>query len=225
MIGRAAEDYLKSIYKLESASGAAVNTSALAEALKVSAPSATNMLKKLADLRLVDYHPYRGATLTPAGEKIALEVLRHHRLLECYLKEALGYGWDTVHEEADRLEHLVSDELEERMDAALGHPTVDPHGDPIPTRAGDMAAPASRPLADLEAGEAGVIGRVSDGDPAKLRYLAELGLVPGASVAVLDVQPFNGPLRVRVGPAAGGREHTLGRELAGDVFLRAEGDG
>ena len=226
MISKAAEDYLKTLYKLEHESGsAAVSTSALAEALKVAAPSATNMLKKLAELRLVDYHPYRGATLTPAGTKIALEVLRHHRLLEAYLKEALGYSWDAVHEEADRLEHLVSDELEERMDAVLGYPTVDPHGDPIPTREGVMAAPASRPLATLAADEAGVVGRVSDRDPAKLRYLADLGLVPGVAVAVLEAQPFNGPLRVRVGSLVDGREHTLGRELAGNVFLRADEDG
>jgi DtxR family transcriptional regulator, Mn-dependent transcriptional regulator len=223
MISKATEDYLKTIYKLGSATGeATVSTSALAEALDVSAPSATNMLKRLAELRLVDYHPYRGATLTAAGRKIALEVVRHHRLLECYLKEALGYGWDQVHEEAERLEHHVSEELEDRMDAVLGYPTVDPHGDPIPTREGAMAAPASLPLAVLPLHQAGVIGRVSDGDPAKLRYLAELGLVPGVAVTVLDAQPFNGPLRLRVGPDPDDADLLLGRELAGDIFIRTE---
>src|SRR5437764_2194728 len=129
MISRAMEDYLKTIYKLAHQQGdEPVGTGALAEALAVTAPSATGMLKKLAELHLVEHSPRRGVTLTPAGEKVALEVLRHHRLLECYLSEALGYGWDAVHEEADRLEHLMSDELEARMDAALGYPTVDPHG-------------------------------------------------------------------------------------------------
>ena len=222
MISKATEDYLKAIYKLSAAGDEAVSTTALAEALGVSAPSATNMLKKLAELRLVSYHPYRGATLTPAGRKVALEVLRHHRLLECYLTEALGYGWDEVHAEAERLEHHLSEELEDRMDAVLGYPTLDPHGDPIPARDGSMAPPASLPLAALPLREAGVIGRVSDGDPAKLRYLAELGLTPGVAVTVLDAQPFSGPLRVRVGATADRREVVLGRELAGDIFIRGE---
>jgi DtxR family Mn-dependent transcriptional regulator len=224
MISRAMEDYLKTIYKLAHEQGdEPVGTGALAEALAVTAPSATGMLKKLAELHLVEHSPRRGVTLTPAGEKVALEVLRHHRLLECYLSEALGYGWDAVHEEADRLEHLMSDELEARMDAALGYPTVDPHGDPIPSREGVIAAPASRSLATLAAGEAGEVGRVSDGDPTKLRYLADLGLRPGVAVTVLEALPFNGPLRVRVGPADGGSERLLGRELASDVFVYAGG--
>lgn len=222
MISKAVEDYLKTIYKLGAASeGRPVGTGALAEALGVTAPSATGMLKKLADLHLVEHNPRRGVTLTPAGQKIALEVLRHHRLLERYLAEALGYSWDTVHAEADRLEHLMSDELEARIDAALGYPTVDPHGDPIPTREGLVATPASRPLAALVAGEGGDVGRVSDADSTKLRYLAELGLFPGVAVTVLEALPFNGPLRVQVGPPGSGVEHLLGRELAAEIFVHA----
>jgi DtxR family Mn-dependent transcriptional regulator len=221
MISKATEDYLKTIYKLaQEAPGGTVGTGLLAEALGVAAPSVTGMLKKLAELGLVDHRARQGVVLTTAGEKVALEVIRHHRLLECYLIEALGYRWDEVHEEADRLEHLVSDELEARMDAALGYPTVDPHGDPIPSREGTVAAPASRPLASLEADEAATIGRVSDDDPAKLRYLADLGLFPGVPVTVLETLPFNGPLRVRVDGAGGGREHLLGRELAAEIFIR-----
>lgn len=222
MLSKAMEDYLKTIYKLErEGSGEPVGTGALADTLAVSAPSATGMLKKLAELHLVEHNPRHGVTLTPAGEKVALEVVRHHRLLESYLKEALGYDWDAVHEEADRLEHLVSDELEARIDAALGYPTVDPHGDPIPSREGVMAAAPSRPLATLAAGESGVIGRVSDADPAKLRYLAGLGLFPGVALTVLETLPFNGPLRVRAGDTPGAPEHLLGRELAADIFMRA----
>lgn len=223
MISKAMEDYLKAIYKLaHEGEEHTVGTGALAEALGVAAPSATGMLKKLAELRMVEHNPRHGVRLTPAGEKIALEVVRHHRLLECYLSEALGYSWDAVHEEADRLEHLVSDELEERIDAALGYPTVDPHGDPIPSREGVMVVAPQRALATLAASEAGVVGRVSDADPAKLRYLAGLGLFPGVAVAVLETLPFNGPLRVRVGGEGEGREHLLGRELAADIFVRAD---
>jgi DtxR family Mn-dependent transcriptional regulator len=226
MISKAMEDYLKTVYKLaQEGDGQPVGTGALAEALGVAAPSATGMLKRLAELGLVTHNPRHGVALTPAGEKVALEVVRHHRLLECYLLEALGYSWDAVHEEADRLEHLVSDELEARMDAALGYPTVDPHGDPIPSRDGVVAAPPQRRLGTLAAGEGGSIGRVSDADAAKLRYLADLGLFPGVVVTVLETLPFNGPLRVRVGGAAGDKEHLLGQELAADIFLRAENCG
>jgi DtxR family transcriptional regulator, Mn-dependent transcriptional regulator len=222
MISRAVEDYLKTIYKLGQENAAeSVSTGALAEALDVSAPSATGMLKKLAELHLAEHNPRRGVTLTPAGEKIALEVIRHHRLLECYLQEALGYSWDAVHEEADRLEHLVSDELESRIDALLGYPTLDPHGDPIPTREGVMPARASRPLATLGPAEGGIVGRVTDGDAAKLRYLAEMGLFPGVTVTVLEALPFNGPLRVRVGADVASSEQLLGRELAGGIFVRS----
>lgn len=223
MISRAMEDYLKMIYKLSHQQGGGpVSTGALAEALAVAAPSVTGMLKKLAEVHLVEHNPRRGVTLTVTGEKMALEVIRHHRLLECYLAEALGYSWDAVHDEADRLEHLVSDELEARIDAVLGYPTVDPHGDPIPSREGIIAPPANRSLATLLAGEESRVRRVSDADPAKLRYLGGLGLVPGVLVRVVETLPFNGPLRVRIGGAPAGNEQLLGRELAGEIFVRAD---
>lgn len=223
MGNRALEDYLKAIYKLaHEGDGAAVGTGAVAQALGVSAPSATNMLKRLAAAGLIEHRSRRGVTLTGAGEKAALEVVRHHRLLELYLTEALGYSWDAVHDEADRLEHAVSEELEARLDAILGYPKVDPHGDPIPALDGSVAATLDQPLPSLNPGQAGVVGRVSDADPAKLRYLADLGLVPGAPVTVLDSLPFDGPLRVQVGDVDGS-EHMLGRELAAEIFVRKPG--
>lgn len=221
MISRAMEDYLKAVYKLGGESGKAVGTGALAECLDVAAPSVSGMVKKLTELHLVDYNPRRGVTLTAAGQKIALEVVRHHRLLECYLAEALGYSWDEVHDEADRLEHLVSDELEDRIDAALGYPTVDPHGDPIPTREGAIVSPAHRQLTTLPAGATARVGRVSDTDPAKLRYLGELGLVPGARLTILEILPFNGPVRVVVGASDGAQAHVLSQDLARDIFVTA----
>lgn len=220
MISRAMEDYLKAIYGLGLPDGRPVGTGLLAERLMVAAPSVSGMLKKLTELHLVAYNPRRGATLTAAGNKVALEVIRHHRLLESYLAEALGYSWDTVHDEADRLEHLVSDELEERIDAALGYPTVDPHGDPIPTREGAIAVPAHRQLTTVAAGTTARIGRVSDADPAKLRYLGELGLVPGARLTVVEVLPFNGPVRVTVDVGGDAESCVLSRDLARDIFVR-----
>ncbi len=215
------EDYLKTIYTLgHDPPTGPVNTGTLAGALGVADPSVTRMLKKLARLGLVDHTLRRGATLTPAGEQIALKVLRRHRLLKCYLSAVLGYGWDALHDEADRLEHVVSDELEARLDAALGYPLTDPHGDPIPSREGVMPSPICRPLTTLEAGEAGIVGRVGHADPARLRYLAGLGLFPGVAVAVLEALPFNGPLRVRVAAADQRSEHLLGREVAAGILVR-----
>lgn len=223
MISRAMEDYLKAIYQLGQPPGAPVTTGLLAERLLVAAPSVSGMLKKLTELHLVAYNPRQGATLTPSGERVALEVVRHHRLLECYLAEALGYSWDAVHDEADRLEHLVSDELEARIDAALGYPTVDPHGDPIPTREGAIALTPTEPLAVLPVGATGRVSRVSDSDPAKLRYLGQLGLVPGVRLAVLEVLPFNGPLRVALGAPPNGAVHLLSADLARDIFVTTSG--
>jgi DtxR family Mn-dependent transcriptional regulator len=151
---------------------------------------------------------------------IALEVIRHHRLLELYLAETLGYSWDRVHEEAERLEHHVSDELEARLDSALGHPTLDPHGDPIPSREGTIAAIPTTRLIDLATGERGIVARVSDRDPDQLRYLGELGLYPGADVQLIDILPFDGPLRVLVA----GHEHVIGRPLASAVHIALAND-
>jgi DtxR family Mn-dependent transcriptional regulator len=208
----AIQDYLKEIYKLLAA-GERATTTAIARQMGVAPSSATSMLKKLAVLDLAEHAPYRGVTLTDAGTRIALEVIRHHRLVELYLAEALGYHWDEVHDEAERLEHHVSEELEARMDSFLGHPTVDPHGDPIPSREGTIAdIPAVR-LVDLDAGEEAVIRRVSDRDAEQLRYLGELGLRPGAAVTVLEKLPFDGPIRIRVDA----NEHVIGQPIAAAV--------
>lgn len=189
------EDYLKVIYTLVRERGEErASTSAISERMEVSAASATNMMQKLADMRLVEYVPYRGVSLTETGEKIALEVIRHHRLIELYLSEALGYSWDTVHDEAERLEHVISEEFEDRIDEMLGHPTTDPHGDPIPPKTGRPPARASRPLSDAEIGESVVVRRVSDRDGELLRQLASLELVPGTRVRIVGRGSYGGPI-------------------------------
>jgi DtxR family transcriptional regulator, Mn-dependent transcriptional regulator len=205
----AVQDYLKAIYGLESA-GERVTTSALARRMAVSAPSATAMTKRLDELGLVERLPYRGVALTEEGRRAALEVLRHHRLLERYLVDRLGLALDEVHAEAELLEHALSEELEAKIDAELGYPTHDPHGDPIPDRELRLVHGESRTLLDLEPGSHGSIARVPDGDSELLRYLGELGLVPDASVEVLAQAPFGGPVTVRT--ASG--EHAISRELA-----------
>jgi DtxR family Mn-dependent transcriptional regulator len=215
-VSPAMQDYLKAVYRLQ-ASGGAATTQQVAEALDVSGPSVTNMVKRLAELGLVRYEPYRGVELTPAGERIALEVVRHHRLLELYLVTSLGYGWDEAHAEADRLEHHISEDLEARLDAALGHPATDPHGDPIPAADGTVVTMVAVPLSELPLDRRAVVRRVADGDPARLRYLAELGLVPGATVVVIERLPFEGPLRVIVGET----ERLVGLPLAGAVAVAA----
>jgi DtxR family Mn-dependent transcriptional regulator len=191
------EDYLKVIYTLVRERGEErASTSAISERMEVSAASATNMMQKLADMRLVEYVPYRGVSLTEAGEKIALEVIRHHRLIELYLSEALGYSWDTVHDEAERLEHVISEEFEDRIDAMLGYPTTDPHGDPIPPKTGRPPAGTSRSLIDVQVGESVVVRRVSDRDGELLRQLAALELVPGTRVRVIGRGSSGGPITV-----------------------------
>lgn len=210
------EDYLKVIYMLEE-SGERVTTQAIAERMSVAAPSATGMIKRLADINLIDYERYRSIELTPAGRKIALEVVRHHRLLELYLAEALGYGWDEVHDEADRLEHTISEEFEARIDRALGFPTADPHGDPIPTMSGEVPSTSVSRLSTIETGGRAVVIRVAGGDGAKLRYFSEIGLIPRADVTVVERMPFNGPLRIRID----GQEHVIGFDLATEIFVSA----
>jgi DtxR family Mn-dependent transcriptional regulator len=211
------EDYLKAVYRLRDSvePGGQVTTQRLADELGVTGPSVTNMVKRLHDLRLLSHTRYHGVELTPAGEKIALEVIRHHRLLELYLAETLGYPWDEVHAEAERLEHHVSEELEARMDSVLGHPTRDPHGDPIPSREGRIDSVSALSLVDLDPGERATVSRVSDRDPEQLRYLGGLGLYPGATVAVAERLPFDGPLRIEVA----GTEHIIGRSLAAAVHV------
>jgi DtxR family Mn-dependent transcriptional regulator len=205
----AVQDYLKAIYALESA-GERVTTSALAARVGVSAPSATAMTKRLAELGLVERAPYRGVALTDAGRLGALEVLRHHRLLELYLVNRLGLSLDEVHVEADRLEHALSEELEAKIDAELGFPTHDPHGDPIPDRLLRVEDGRVRTLLDLAPGESATVSRIPDGDPELLRYLAELGLVPGSNVELVSVAPFGGPVTLRTDSG----EQAVSRELA-----------
>jgi DtxR family Mn-dependent transcriptional regulator len=209
----AVQDYLKAIYALE-ADGERVTTSALAERMSVSAPSATSMAKRLADLGLVERKPYRGVALTESGRAGALEVIRHHRLLERYLVDRLGLSLDEVHAEAELLEHALSEELEARIDAELGYPTHDPHGDPIPDADLRLEATRSRrSLADLAEGERSLVSRVPDEDPDLLRYLAELGLVPDEAVEVLTHAPFGGPVTVRTESG----DHAIARELAARI--------
>jgi DtxR family Mn-dependent transcriptional regulator len=194
----AIEDYLKAIYVLQQ-QGAQVGTVQLAERLSVKPASVSGMLKKLSDMNLVDHTPYYGVVLTPTGEKIALETLRHHRLIELYLVEALGYTWDEVHEDAERLEHVLSEKLEARIAERLGHPTHDPHGDPIPALDGTLPKQNSLSLGALPIGASGMITQVLVQDAARLRYLASLGLVLGAVVTVVGREPFDGPLTVQIG--------------------------
>src|SRR5215211_3474767 len=210
--GDAIQDYAKEIYKLEVESGRAT-TSVLAERLGVSPASVTGMLKRLAALRLVVYEPYRGVTLTRNGKRLALEVIRHHRLLERYLVDTLGLSLDLVHAEADRLEHALSEDLEAKIDESLGFPTHDPHGDPIPDAALRLAPAPSKQLIDLALGEEATIRRVPDGNADVLRYLAELRLVPGERVRLNAAAPFDGPLTVEVG----GTSHAIAHDLAGRI--------
>jgi DtxR family transcriptional regulator, Mn-dependent transcriptional regulator len=195
----AVENYAKAIYSLQNRTGEPVATNDLADRLQVTPASASGMIKKLADQGLVEHVPYRGVQLTHDGEQVALEVLRHHRLLELYLVEQLGVPWDRVHEEAEALEHVISEDLEARIAAKLGNPTHDPHGDPIPDAKLKIDESTTRSLADLEPGDRGRFVRVSDSDPAMLRYLSERGVALGDALEVLDRQPFGGPLTVRFG--------------------------
>ena len=206
------QDYVKEIYKLR-LEGKRATTSAIAERLGVRPPSVTAMVKRLSALGLAEHAPYRGVELTPAGERVALEIIRHHRLLELYLTQALGLSLDEVHSEADRLEHALSEELEARIDRSLGYPTHDPHGDPIPDAKLRLDRKRLRTLASLEPGDEATIKRVPDGDDELLRYLAKLALVPGKKVKLRSAEPFGGPLTVRVGKA----DHAISRELAGGI--------
>jgi DtxR family Mn-dependent transcriptional regulator len=215
------EDYLKAIYVLhEQEHGAPVNTTSLAGRLGVSGASVTGMLKKLAaeTPSMVIYEPYTGVSLTPYGEKTALEVIRHHRLLESFLVQTLGYTWDEVHEEADRLEHVISERLEERIAAALGNPRTDPHGEPIPDRDGNFQAPQTVPLSELPPGKWGCTQRVSAENAELLRYLDRIGLVPGVQVRVNEAGPFNGPYVVEA-QAATGATQTLSRDVTDHIFI------
>jgi len=205
----AVEDYVKAIYALAPTGEGSVSTSSLAARLGVVPGTVTAMLKRLDKLGLVEYEPYRGVELTGAGERVALEVMRHHRLIEAYLTDALGMPWDQVHDEAEVLEHHISEELETLIATSLGDPSHDPHGDPIPSV--DLVIPedTSLPLSRLERGRSAVFVRVSDSDDGMLRYLAEQGIAPGDRLEVVGTEPYGGPVQVRIGD----RVHPLGAEL------------
>ena len=219
----ASEDYLKTILHLreEAPDGesGSVTTQAIATRLEVAAPSATAMIKKLAALGLVAHTPYRGVELTETGERIALEVTRHHRLSESFLTRILGLEWDKAHQEAEKWEHVLSEEVEARMAALLGDPTHDPHGAPIPTLDGKMPRESGRPLSEMKAGTRALVKRVSDEDASVLRHLQSLGLVPGAEVEILRAEPAEGVMQIRID----GREHTLGLAPARAVLAREIG--
>jgi DtxR family Mn-dependent transcriptional regulator len=210
----AVEDYAKAIYALEERDGE-VTTTSLATRLQVTPASASGMIRKLAEHGLVTHTPYKGVALTADGRRLALEMVRHHRLLETYLSVSLGMPWDRLHAEAEVLEHVISEDLEQLIAAKLGHPTHDPHGDPIPAADLTLAEDDTRALATLEPGDGGTLARVAD-DPEMLRYLSALGIAPGAALTVVDKQPFGGPLFVDIG----GETHALGGALAASMRVR-----
>jgi DtxR family Mn-dependent transcriptional regulator len=216
---RSVEDYLKAIYRL-SPQGRAASTSEIAQRLDLSPASVSGMVKRLSEQGLLEHVPYKGVQLTPEGRRAALRMLRRHRLIEAYLVAFLGYTWDTVHDEAERLEHAVSDTLVDRMAAVLGHPAVDPHGDPIPTSEGDILEPVSTPLSEVPAGCSAEVSQVDEDQSDRLRYIASVGLRPGVRLQVVDRQPFLGPITI----AVDGTTHVIGHELARVVRCALEED-
>ena len=213
-----AENYAKALYELQGRGQSAVGTTAVAERLGVTPASASGMLRRLADEGIVEYAPYHGARLTAEGERLALEVIRHHRLIELFLAEVLGMPWDRVHTEAEVLEHHISEDLEELIAAKLGEPARDPHGDPIPDRDLELSADDSVPLTEVEPGERCVFTRVSDRDASMLRYLAERAIQPGASLLVRGREPFGGPVMVEIA----NRTYPLGPDLAASMRVRRQ---
>jgi DtxR family Mn-dependent transcriptional regulator len=221
MLSESMQDYLKTIYEIGEGT-ARVTTNALADQLGVTAASVTGMLKKLAEMKLVEYEPYQGVVLTRAGQKIALEVIRHHRLTELYLTEAMGFSWDRVHAEAERLEHAISEEFADKMSALLGDPKTDPHGSPIPSKDGRVASSSQTALSDVPVGETVQVERVPDENPELLRSVAELGLVPNATVTINARDPEDSALTVTiVGAGVKRQERSVRRELAEHIFVKA----
>lgn len=211
-------DCLKVIYAMQER-GQKVSTSAVSERLGVSDATVTMLFKDFATAGWVEHTPYRGVSLTPLGERKAMEVIRHHRLLELYLARELGYSWDKVHAEADKLEHVISEEFEDKLDALLGHPTIDPHGDPIPSKDGVVVVRKGQTLQQLHEGQTALILRVNDQDPDKLRYLGTLGMYPETRVELVYRAPFGGPLRILVGEQSQQVEHIVGPELAEHIIV------
>jgi DtxR family Mn-dependent transcriptional regulator len=220
LLSASVQDYAKAVYALEARGGSAVSTNELAARLGVTPGSVSGMLRKLAEVGLLEHEPYHGVRLTDEGRRVALEVLRHHRLLELFLAQELGMPWDRVHAEAEVLEHVLSEELEELIAGRLGDPAVDPHGDPIPTLELDIDERPTHSLDELAVGAVGRFVRVSDSDPQMLRYLAEHGMTLGTRLEVIDRQPFGGPVFVRFAE----REHPIGGELARAMRIETETD-
>lgn len=213
-LSQSVEDYLKAIYKLQE-TGGPVSKSGIAANLGVSAASVTNMIKKLAELNLVRHESYRGVELTPQGERAALEIVRHHRLLETYLREVMGYQWEEMHDEAEQLEHHISEEFESKIDEMLGFPTHDPHGHPIPSLDGNIELPSTTRLSDTSPGQSMTVHHVGDANPDMLTYLEEIGLMPKARLTVLEKAPFDGPVTVEINK----RREVIGNRVAGDIFV------
>jgi len=217
VLSQSTEDYLKVIYTLEEeSSGKGISTKDIASAMNVSAASVTNMMKRLSEMGLVKHESYYGVQLTSTGEKVALEIIRHHRLLELYLQEILGYSWDQVHDEAEKLEHHISEKFEDKIAELLNDPTYDPHGDPIPSKDGMMPKEmASKPLSEAEPGVEYIIGRVKDQSPELLRYFENIGIIPGVKIIIKKQEPLEGPLTLQIE----NREQVIGFDVAKNIFL------
>ncbi len=215
-VSQAIEDYLKTIYHLQQG-GASVTTKAISEEMGISPASVTNMVKKLVQMDILRHTPYQDITLNRSGKKIAIAVIRRHRLLETFLKEVLGYRLDQIHEEAERLEHVISDKFVERMDEVLDRPTTDPHGSPIPSQNGKILVPFLVPLTSVDVGRSAVIHRLSHRDPERLRYIENLGLLPTVDVKILEKKPFNGPILIQMQAK---RKEIIGHKLADQVWVR-----
>jgi len=214
VLSQSVEDYLKTIYTLE-VEDTGASTTKIAGALGVSSASATNMVKRLSQMGLVDYESYKGATLTKSGQKIALEIIRHHRLLELYLLEVMGYSWDEVHDEAEKLEHHISERFEDKIAKLLDDPTHDPHGDPIPTKEGLIPEMDARPLVEAEADQQYIVSRVKDQDPELLRYLEKIGLLPGIRITIKEKAPFKGPITMVIE----NKKQVIGNDVAQNIFV------
>lgn len=215
MISQAIEDYVKTIYHLQQG-GERVTTKAISQEMGFSSASVTGMVKKLADMDILHHTPYRETTLTSQGEKIALQMIRRHRLLESFLKNILGYPLDRVHDEAEKLEHVISEEFVERMDDVLGKPPTDPHGSPIPNADGKMVEQQLLLLPDLKAGQSAIVLRVSHRDSARLNYMEKIGILPGTEVRILERKPFDGPLLIQIG---GRKKEMIGHEIARQIWV------
>ena len=213
VLSQSIEDYLKVIYTLELENRA--TTKKIAEAMEISSASVTNMIKRLAKMGLLDHTSYKGVSLTDTGKKVALEIVRHHRLLELYLSEVMGYTWDEVHDEAEKLEHHISEQFEDKMAELLDHPTHDPHGDPIPTKDGSLPMTASCRLCDAEEQKTYLVGRVTNQESELLRYLEEIGLLPGTKIKLLEKKPFKGPLNLLIED----NKESIGYEVATHIYV------